>query len=338
MKRIRSYFPWARQDRCCPSGLRRLAPVIALFLLSLSPHVAGASEDRISEAEFLGASLAGEEIAAWFRDLSARPKSVSIFSTSTKAPLAEDFGNVLDTEIYKNLSRIDQLRVQSCPDCRTPQVRVMGDRIVLIKGAPDIETLRQKGRENQVESFLVVETYRTSLALMVVANLYQTSSGEIVGSKTFRIPAVSLGPSAAIILFNGGVGIELGGKNSSAEGQAPPFSASVSFLEELGFGKGGISAGGVFTADNGALFYVVPTIGWRGHFGASAIYSLTTIGLGYGQAGKTGITPRATYDVMIGSFTNIGLEAEALIPIQGGEKDKTFSGFAGLHIGFVLGR
>lgn len=295
------------------------------------------NEDRISEAEFLAASLGGEEISGWIQEFNPRPNSLSIFAVRTKPPLAEDFAGVLETEVYKNLTRLADFRVQSCPDCKTPMLKVAGDRLVITKGTPDIETLKQRGRDAQVEGFLVIETFRTTMAVVIVANLYQTSSGEIIGSKTFRIPALSIGPSASMILVNAGLGLVIGGKSSKAGG-APPLSMSIALLEELGFGKGGLTVGGVVTSANGAMAYLMPTLGWRGRFGSSAIYSLSTVGLGYGQAGAAGVSSRVTYDLMIGSFTNIGLEAVGLVPIQQKKSSKGFAAFAGLHIGFILGR
>jgi hypothetical protein len=295
------------------------------------------NDDRISEAEFLAANVGGEEISSWVQEFNPRPNSLSIFSVRTKPPLAEDFAGVIETEIYKNLTRLTDFRVQSCPDCKTPMIKVAGDRLVITKGTPDIETLKQRGRDAQVEAFLVIETFRTTMAVVMVANLYQTSSGEIIGSKTFRIPALSIGPSASMVLVNAGLGLLVGAK-SSKSGGAPPLSLSVALLEELGFGKGGLTLGGVVSSDNGALAYLMPTLGWRGRFGSSGLYSLSTVGLGYGQAREAGVASRVTYDLMIGSFTNIGLEAVGLVPIQKQKSSKGFSAFAGLHIGFILGR
>jgi hypothetical protein len=62
------------------------------------------------------------------------------------------------------------------------------------------------------------------------------------------------------------------------------------------------------------------------------------VGLGYGQAGEAGVASSVTYELKIGSFTNIGLEAVGLVPIQKQKSSKGFSAFAGLHIGFILGR
>ncbi|MGE4233683.1 MAG: hypothetical protein AB7F43_10170 [Bacteriovoracia bacterium] len=290
------------------------------------------------ESEFLAANLTAEEIAIWIEKIESRPRSVGIFSVRVSTPLESDYGSIIETEVLKQLRSRNLMTVIGCPECKVPRVKVSGDRIVITKGAPELDAFKELGRKLSVESFLVIDVYRTSLSVITNATLYQTSSGEVISAERFKVPALDFSNSAMQFMMLAGPGFTLGGKSLSPNDSSFPLLANILILEELGFGKGGLNLGGIFAGDQGSLFYVQPTIGWRGRFGATAISSLFRVGAGFGLQGKDrGASAQITYDIFIGSFTVVGLDAVGFVPVRS-PNSQSFNGYLGLHMGLSLGR
>ncbi len=288
------------------------------------------------EAEFRAGSIIGEETANWIANLETRPNSVGIFYVHTNYPLDQDFSNIVENEIMKGLANKGITKVSSCSECRTPQVNVSDDRVVISKGAPDIEHIKTMGKRYPVESFLIVEIYRTKMNLIAQASLYKNPSGDLMGAERFSVPALSFQDSSVQFLFTLGSGKLFGG-TSTATGGSSSFSNAVglALLEEVGFAKAGLTMGATF--GDGTILSICPTLSFRGRFGHSFLSYAFNPGLGYafGGGGK-GFAGRASLEFFLGSFALIGFEALYFSPDK---EDPTINkGYAGAHIGISLGR
>jgi len=315
------------------------ARFVVLFLFLIPIHSVSYAHE-IGEAEFLAASLTGEDIALWVQRLQHVPRAIGLFSIRAEPPLDPDFANVVEGEIAKNLESRNISRVVTCPECRTSQIQVLGERIVVTRSAPDLRTLQDLGKKLGADAFLVADVYRTQLSLISQVNLYDTLSGQLIGAETFKVPALEIANAAMQLMIKAGPGFLFGGGqlSTSSDGpSAPPFSVNLLVLEELGFGKGGINVGGVFNREN-SYGYVMPTLGWRGRFGGTSLSTLKSISAGYGFRDSTyGVAVGLSYDVFFGSFAFLGLQATGIIPIASRSTTSPF-GFAGINIGLSLGR
>lgn len=303
--------------------------LVVLFLASLS--FARAPE----EAEFKAGSTLGGDIADWIANQEARPKSVGVFYVHTNYPLDQDFSNIIETEIMKGLSDKGITKVTSCSECRTPQINVSDDRVVISKGAPDIEHIKNLGKRYPVESFLIVEIYRTKLNLIAQTSLYKNPSGELISAERFSVPALSLQDSSVQFLITLGSGKMFGGTSTATAGQST-FSNGfgIALLEEVGFAKAGLSMNATF--GDGTIIAICPTLAFSGRVGHSFLsYSLNP-GLGYafGGGGK-GFAGRFSLEFFLGSFAVLGFDTLYFSPDK---DDPTINkGYAGAHIGIAIG-
>lgn len=308
-----------------------------LFAISILFVSATASADPQSEADIQAARIIGEKVAAWLADMPEKPGMVGIFQVKASTPLSTEYAQLVETEIVRAAKQHATLKVLSCLECRTPQVKVDGDNLVVSKGVPDLETLRAFGTRNGARAFLVLNLFRTKFSAYAEATLHRTDNAEIMALEQFRVPAFDLGRSSFLLGFEGGIGRILGPRSSDSY---VPFSLAIEGLEELGFGKGGLVAGAIVAGPSGNLGFIIPTIALRTGFGATPMHSLTSIGAGFGMTGsKAGIALRGAYDLFIGSFTFVGIDATYLFPISGIIENgkSTLNGFVGLHIGVALG-
>jgi len=307
------------------------------FIFFFSPVLGLASP---GEAELVAASLTGEEISIWLEKLPGRPASIGIFGIQVSAPLEQGYSSVLEAEILKYTKERKLIQVMSCLECRSTQTKVEGDHLIVTKGAPNIENLRELGKKYGTEAFLSLEVFRTAFSVFTQVTLYQASNGEIIAVERFKVPAFELSHRAMQFLLVGGPGRTFGYAPTQTE-DSIPYSINLLALEELGFGKGGLAVGGIFAHDAGNLGYIAPTLGVRSRFGATTISSLASVSTGFGFTGeKGGVAVRAAYDLFIGTFTVVGVHGVYLFSVKGvatPEKD-TLSGYAGLHIGLALGR
>jgi hypothetical protein len=304
--------------------------VCALVLLPSQPVEARPPDD----AEIKAAPLLASEIARWVRKLSNAPKSVSIFNIFANSPLDQDFSSMVEAELVKALKDEEIADVSSCSECRSPQIVLQGEKLVIRKGTPDAETLEKIGERHPVEAFLIVDINRTSFYLIGQATLYQNPSGAVMAAERFEIPALKLDDSSVQILVTAGIGNAIGGTQTGA-----PFSTAIGLgiYEELGFGKGGLTLGTVLGGSAGTLIYVNPSMSFRGRFGVSAVTWSFNLGAGLGLiSGTRGIAMRGAYDVYLGSWALVGVEGIYYIPEAGSVPG--MNGFVGLHLGFSIGR
>lgn len=285
------------------------------------------------EPEFHAAEVIGEDVADWIIGLEKRPNSVGIFSVRANFPLEADYATVIETEVVKYLAKEGMEKVTTCPECRAPQVTVDGERIVISKGLLDLETLKKIGRTQPVDSFLIIDIYRTKLSVVAQAVLYANTTGNLIAAERFSVPALNISDASAQLLLTLGIGKSLGAPSSADSGFT--LASNISLLEELGFGKGGLNVGATMGGPS-TLIYVNPTFGFRGRFGASAMSWLFSIGAGFGfTGGGKGISVRGSFEIFLGSFAVFGLEASYLVP----EKSSIdAAGFGGAHLGISLGR
>jgi hypothetical protein len=283
------------------------------------------------EAEFAAAEKIGEDVAEWIAGMERRPASLGIFNVYTNYPLEQDFSTVVETEIMKSLAKNDIQNVISCTECRINQVSVVNDRVVISKGAPDMDAMKRIGKTQPVETFLMVEIYRTKLSVLAHAVLYQNPSGVLISAQRFRVTAVSFSDAATQLVGTIGLGRSLGVTTADLA-----TSVNLSLMEEMGFAKGGLYLGGVISSA-GSLFYLAPSIAFRGRFGHGGIAWQLNLGLGYGLGGSAkGFVVRGGYDLTLGSSAVIGVEASYFLPSPAATNILT--GFLGLHVGFALGR
>ena len=315
--------------------LRVLAAVAAMILWQ-----AQAWAKSPTEAEFLAASIVADDLAHWVANLPTRPTSLGVFYVRTNAPLDSEFAGALESILVQALQANANLQVSVCAECRTPQVEVREDRLIVRRGAPDQKAFLQFGKLLGVDSFLTVDVYRTPISLMMNATIYQASSGQIVGSEQFRAPAVEWSDSAMQVLIAAGPAFVTGGKTVDSNTRDFSFSGSLSLLEEIGQGtKGGLTLGGVGAGGQGALLYATPVLGWRGRFGKSGVQTLKSGGLGFGYSNDAGgVAGRLGYDIFVGSFTNIGADVVGLFPVNAPSGARPVNAAFGIHLGFSVGR
>lgn len=304
--------------------IKRLIATLTLVLAS-----AGTAQ-AATEAAFATARQAGSEIADWISGLEPKPKSLGVFSVRARAPLDQESADLVETATVQSLMEKREPTITTCPVCKTKRVEVRGDRLTVDPDAAEIKALREQAKASGTEAFLVVDLVPARLAVNVAAQLMETSSGQPLATKTFKVPSLAWSESATQVLFT--LGPTFTDEDVGIVG-------NVLVLQEIGFAKGGLDLGFVNAGARGSLVYLLPTIGWRGDFGASGVHTLKTVGLGYGISNTTaGLVGRLGYEVFIGSFTNIGIEASGLIPMQRREAGKEpLSATLTLHIGFALG-
>ncbi len=310
--------------------------ILFLFLFS---NNAFAAKSVISESEFLASRLLGEEIAIWANGHKNEIKSLAVFIVRATPPLDSSFADVLETEIFSSMKKLQGIVVNACHQCRAPTVQVEGSQLVISRGIPDDKALRDIAKKLGADALLTVQAGRTNTLVHTQATIYSTGSASIIDAESFRVPSIDVSGAGTQIILMAAPGMTIGG-NDDPDASAPPISGNIMILEELGFGKAGITTGAIITKGNGNLAYLMPTVGWRGRLFGGATQSLTSVALGY-AVGKTksGILVRTAYDLFIGTFTNIGLEAAYLVPISTrSTSGEAFDGFLGLHLGISFGR
>ena len=75
-----------------------------------------------------------------------------------------------------------------------PGVPETKDKLVVKKGVPDNASLSQLGKKLGVDSFLVLDVFRTRFSLVTEVNLIQASDGQILGTKEIRVPGRRVAP------------------------------------------------------------------------------------------------------------------------------------------------
>lgn len=285
------------------------------------------------ESEFYAASLLGEEIARWIMKLNRGPMAIGIFSVHANPPFEQDYSQIVETEIVKSLAKSGVEKVSTCPECNTPHVTVSEERLIVKKGAPDLETLKRIGMKQPIDAFMTVDLYRTKLAVMAQVVLYQNPTAVVIAAERFRIPAMSLTDGAVQVLLTFGGGKAIG---SGAAAGAMPLGFGLSLLEEVGFGKAGLSLG--FVMGPTTLIYLNPTLAWFGRYGASSLSYSINMGLGFGFAGSDkGIVVKGAYEIYLGSLAVAGFEGAYFVP-SASPSTTTMNGYIGVHVGLAFGR
>ncbi len=305
---------------------------VFLYVLSIFAFSFTANARPPEEPEFQAARVIGERVADWVNDLEKRPYSVAIYNVHSNYPLEQDYATVVETEVLKGLKDKNFEKVSSCGECRIPHVAVADDKVIVTKGAFDVETLKTVGRKVPVETFLVLEIFRTKLSVIAEVSLYQNGSGNLISAERFKIPSMNFVDAAAQFMFVLGPGKELGGATTTGYATA----INTLLLEDIGFAKAGLNLGGVFGGAH-SIFYLNPTLSLRGRFGNSYLGYAISPGVGYGFAsGGKGITFRGAFDMFLGSTAVLGFEGIYFLPDQTGAN--TFSSYAGFHVGIAFGR
>jgi len=287
------------------------------------------------EAEFSATSVLGEDIADWVDGLEKRPQSVGVFSVRVNQPLEQDYANIVEAELLKNLARNGFNNVISCTECKGAQVSVQDDRLVITKGTPDGDTLRRVGSKYPVDAFLAVEIYRTKFSVIAQVILYENTTGVVLNAERFHVAALSISEASAQVLLTVGLGKVLT-PSSSISNSPLATMGNVSLLEELGFGKGGLNVGAITSSQNGTLVWVTPTLGFRGHWGRSALGWSLHLGAGYGFTSQAnGFMFRGAYDFYLGPLASWGFEGGYFLPDH---SVNTLQSFVGFHIGLSFGR
>lgn len=308
-----------------------IAGFTLVFLMGICAPAAFARAP--DESEFAAAERIGDRIADWIANLERRPTSLGIFSVYPNYPLEQDYSTVVETEIMKSLAERDVQNVISCSECRANQINLVNDRVVISKGAPDMETLKRIGKNQPVETFLVVEIYRTKLSVLAHAVLYQNPSGVLIAAERFRVTSVSFNDAATQVLLTVGLGKPLGAIVDTDWYT----SVNLSLLEELGFAKGGLTIGGAL-GGGGTLLYLTPTLALRGRFGSGSVAWLLSLGAGYGMSGGSkGFAFHGGFDITLGTVAVIGAEGTYFMP-GGTPAASLLQGFVGVHVGIALGR
>jgi len=286
------------------------------------------------EAELSAAENLGDEIASWITHLDKAPESVALYTTHVNEPFEANYATLVDNGILTALVQRGISKATTCPQCRTAQVEVKDDQVIISKGTPDMESIKAAGRKLPVASFLVVEIYRTAFAVIAQATLYANETGEVIAAQHFRVPALNFADSSVQVLITLGSGKQLYSTGTPPSGLTT--SAHLALLEELGFGKGGLALGTII-APKATLIYLDPTISFRGRFGSYGLGWSLNLGGGYGfLSDLRGITARGSFEFFVGSLAVMGVEGTYFFPSNPGGSYLT--GFVGFHIGIAFGR
>jgi hypothetical protein len=286
------------------------------------------------ESEFMAAGILGEDISAWFQDIEPRPKSLGLFSIRANYPLDQDYSSIVEAEIYKGLTKRGITNVMSCAECRVPQITVMEDRLVITKGVPDNETLKKISLKYPVESFMSIDIFRSKLSVIAQVVLYSSPSGEVIKAERFSVSALNFTEDAVQVQLTFGLGKIVGVGSDPTTMQ---MSGNLSLLEEIGFGKGGLTLG-YMSGGPTTVITLDPTLSLRGRFGSSSLIYAVNLGLGYGFAGSArGITTNLSYDIYLGSLWLAGLEGLYMYSLTP-TNPSPFGGYFGLHVGIAIGR
>lgn len=312
--------------------------IFSAILLAGPLNVAAAGGKTISESEFLASRLLGEEIAIWVNSHKNKINSIAVFVVRATPPLDSTFADVLETEVFKSIKKEAGVIANACRECKAPTVKVDGSQLVITRGLPDDQALQDISKRLGADALLTIQVGRTGTLVHAHATIYAAGSADVVGAESFRVPSIDISGAGTQIVLMAAPGITIGGSDNPDE-STPPISGNIMILEELGFGKAGITTGAIITKENGNLAYLMPTIGWRGRLFGGATQTLSSVALGYavGKA-KSGVLVRAAYDLFVGTFTNIGLEAAYLVPVSKRSDEDAFDGFLGLHLGISFGR
>lgn len=309
------------------------AVFLAFLLIHLvcAPRALGRAPE---EAEFYASTRLGTDIGHWVANLKNRPTSIAVFAVHAAEPFDGEFTRLIETQTIQELRQEGITRATPCGECRTPQISVEGSDIVIAKGAPDTEAIKRVGRRLSVDSLLVTEVYRTKLSMLASATLYSSTSGEVLGAEKFQTPALNLSDASVQFLVTVGPGKPFFSTTSASEGFTT--AVNVILLEEVGFGKGGLTVGGIL-APGATLIYLNPTLSLGGRFGSSNMAYAFMLGGGYGFQGSIrGITARGAFEVIFGSWALAGVEVTQFFGARSGLNPlKTYVGF---HVGFSLGR
>lgn len=286
------------------------------------------------ESEFQAASSMGYGIAKWISKLTPPPQSVAVFAVHANAPLDDDYAGIIENETMKSMIRRGILQVSSCAECRSPQIRVEENRVIVSRGTQDKELIKNMSKIYAVDAFLVIELYRTKLSVLAQAMLYSSQTGVLIAGEEFKEPALNFNDASVQVLLSFGPGKLLSGKGASTT--AIPLAGNLLLLEELGFGKGGLNFGSVFGGPS-TFIYMNPTLAFRGKFAASTLFWSLNIGIGYAFTSEAkGISFRGAWEFYLGSLTVVGVEAMYFYPSQ--SVTSTFGTYGGFHIGISLGR
>lgn len=320
--------------------------VLLYALLTVQSFIGGAhlanaafSDGRAEESEFEAIRYTAAELETWLGSISARPESIGIFQVNVQAPLMSDLAEVLEAEATQTLKRIPNLKVVSCLECRAPQVTVKGDRLLIKQGLIDPALLQQMAKKIEVESFLNLSVFRTKLAVITQASVYQAASGDLLYTRQIYAPSLMTDSSLTLSLA-GGMGFVFG-ERIKTDRKTPPFAASFDMFQKTNFGKAGLSAGTFTAGSKGTAAYFTSSLGWPGRYQGTSLTSLTGLGVGYAalSGGYRGLALRGIYDLYVGTYTLIGIEILGIAPLGTKRSQYPYAkGYIGVRIGFVLGR
>ena len=306
--------------------------LLGLALVLLTSAVAAFARAPI-ESEFVAAATIAEEVSHWISGMERIPRSISIFSVYSNYPLEQDYSNILETELLKQLAARGLEKVTACTECRAPQVMVQDEKLIIRKGTPDLEALKRIGAKQPVETFLTVDVYRTKLSIIAQVVLYQNPTGVVLAADRFRVPTLNLTDAATHLSLVLSIAKAL----STVDSTTFSLGFDLMLLEEMGFGKGGLDIGLFMGGTAGTLFYLNPTLAFFGRFGSSALGYSLDLGMGYGFAGALkGITLRGAYQLYLGSLTQFGVVGGYFLPLDSGTN--TLNGFIGFNLGIYFGR
>ena len=128
-----------------------------------------------NEADLLAGTLTADEIGTFFDKLEKKPTNVAVFDVKVNAPLDQSFAEALEGEIVRVLRESRTITIMNCFECRTPRMEVREDKLMVKKGMPDQASITQLGKQLGVDSFMMLEVFRTRFSLVTQVTLVQAS-------------------------------------------------------------------------------------------------------------------------------------------------------------------
>lgn len=314
----------------------KMTSLYLIFAMLIFPLFSSAK--ALTETELLAGTLTAEQIGDNLASLPKIPTNTAIFSIKLSSGIDPSFGDYLESETNRILRENHSISLVQCFECRSPQIEVRDDKLVVKKGAPDVATLAKLGKQLTVDSFIKMEVFRTKFSITTEITLLQASDGAILYTNQIRVPALDWTDDGLQLILGLGPAQTTGGYQDAPDPNRYSTIGHLFIYEEVGFGKAGFAISSL-NGSLGKLYTLTPAVGWRARFGTTGIYSLKSLGLGFGTSdGITGGVVRLDYALMLGSFTALGVNWTGFSPFGNKDNKAPILSTFNFYVGFNFGR
>lgn len=276
-----------------------------------------------------------DRLAAWVLENQYKIKSLAIFNVQVSHDLDKSNADFFEARFLETLRKDPSLKIVSCRECRSPQIRVAGDQLVIERGGPEKETIQKLAQKYGVQSFIEVYLRKTSTSIVLSAKVFDGNGLEIIDGITLSGAHYEVNDSAFNLIFNIGSGIGVGGDDDEPP---TPFLGEISFVETFDSShKFGFSVGGG-SVNRRYLAYVAPSMFWK--TGQKTNFNkIWGVGVGVGATDDAwGVLLKGSFDMFYGNLFGGGFNLKVLAPLQKEQNAQDLlNATIGFHVTFKLG-